>query len=179
MTTYVALLRGINVGGHKKVPMAALRELLGGLGYGDVRTLLQSGNAVFSRDEQDPGGVAAELERALADRFGFEVACVVLSAAELRAVVERNPFPPSSFEPAKFLVTFLSGPVDPGRLSGIDPEAYLPDEFRLGEREIFLHCPNGIGRSKLAEVLANAKLGVTATARNWNTVTKLLAMTDG
>jgi uncharacterized protein (DUF1697 family) len=178
VTTYVALLRGINVGGHKKVPMAALRELLTDQGYGEVRTLLQSGNAVFTAPQKGPAALGRELEQAIEDRFGFEVRCVVVSAAELRGVVERNPFPLSSFEPSKLVVIFLSGPVDPELLSGIDPQGYLPDEFRLGEREIFLHCPNGLGRSKLADVLGAAHLGVTATARNWNTVTKLVLMTE-
>ncbi|MFG2193430.1 DUF1697 domain-containing protein [Streptomyces sp. NPDC048639] len=178
MTTYVALLRGINVGGHKKVPMADLRDLLTGLGHGGVRTLLQSGNAVFTSDERDTGRLLAGLEKAIAGRFGFEVACLVLSAGELRAIADRNPFPPSSIEPSKMFVTFLSGPVDPERLAHIDPQVHLPDEFRVGERELFLRCPNGIGRSKLAEVLGRTDLGLTATVRNWNTVTKLLAMTD-
>lgn len=175
--TYVALLRGINVGGNKKVPMAALREVLTGLGYGGVRTLLQSGNAVFTSPAKAPEQLAAELEGAIEDRFGFTVGCVVLSAAELRAAAERNPFPLSSFDPPKLVVYFLSGPADPGRLKGIDSQKYLPDEFRIGEREIFLHCPNGLGRSKLAAALTGIDLGAVATARNWNTVTKLLEIT--
>ncbi|MEV6314338.1 DUF1697 domain-containing protein [Streptomyces sp. NPDC051776] len=179
MTTYVALLRGINVGGQKKVPMADLRDLLTGLGHGGVRTLLQSGNAVFTSDERDTGRLVTGLEEAIAERFGFTVACLVLSAGELRAVAERNPFPPSSIEPSKLFVTFLSGPVDPARLTHIGPQGYPPDELRVGERELFLRCPEGIGRSKLAEVLGRTDLGLTATVRNWNTVTKLLAMTDG
>jgi uncharacterized protein (DUF1697 family) len=176
--TYVALLRGINVGGNKKVPMAALREVLAGLGYGGVRTLLQSGNAVFTSPAKPPERLAAKLEQAIQDRFGFTVGCVVLSAAELRAAAERNPFPPSAFEPSKLVVIFLSGPVDPGRLKDIDPQRYLPDEFRLGEREIFLHCPNGLGRSKLAGILTDTDFGAIATARNWNTVTKLLELSQ-
>ncbi|MGP4002146.1 DUF1697 domain-containing protein [Streptomyces sp. 8N706] len=178
MTTYVALLRGINVGGQKKVPMAALRELLTGLGHGAVRTHLQSGNAVFTSPEKDPRLLARDLEQALAGRFGFEVSCIVLSAAELRAAAGRNPFPPSSFEPSKLVVTFLSAPPDAGRLSTIDASAYLPDEFRIGEREIFVHCPQGLGTSKLMPVLAKATADVVATARNWNTVLKLMAMTE-
>ncbi|MET8677918.1 DUF1697 domain-containing protein [Streptomyces sp. NPDC004647] len=178
MTTYVALLRGINVGGHKKVPMAALRELLTELGHGDVRTLLQSGNAVFTSAEKNRAKLVAGLEQALADRFGFEVRCIVLDTAELRAVADRNPFPPGSFEPSKLVVIFLTGPVDPGKLSGLDPEAYLPDEFHPGEREIYVHCPNGLGTSKLMPALGKVRLGVEGTARNWNTVTKLLAMME-
>lgn len=179
MTSYVALLRGINVGGHKKVPMAALRELLTGLGHGEVRTHLQSGNAVFTSAEQDPAVLVDELERAIEDRFGFEVRCIVLSAAELRAAADRNPFPPSSFEPSKLVVLFLSSPPDLGRLGTIDAGKYRPDDFRPGEREIFVHCPGGLGTSKLMPVLGKATGDAVATARNWNTVVKLLAMSEG
>ncbi|MEU8570463.1 DUF1697 domain-containing protein [Streptomyces pathocidini] len=178
MTTYVALLRGINLGGRRKVPMTALRELITDLGYEDVRTLLQSGNVVFTGGEQPPALLARELEQALQARFGFEIGCVVLTSAELRAVVARNPFPVASFDPSKFVVTFLAAPLDPAHLARIDPEAYLPDEFRPGERELFLHCPNGLGRSKLSAALGATDFGTVATTRNWNTVTKLLAMAD-
>ncbi|MEU6082646.1 DUF1697 domain-containing protein [Streptomyces sp. NPDC047108] len=178
MTTYVALLRGINLGGHKKVPMADLRDLLTGLGHGDVRTLLQSGNAVFTSEERNTARLVTGLERAIAERFGFEVPCLALSADDLRAVAGRNPFPPTSVDPSRMFVTFLSGPVDPERLAHVDPHGYPPDEYRVGERELFLRCPDGMGRSKLAEVLGRTDLGLTATVRNWNTVTKLLAMTD-
>lgn len=179
MARYVALLRGINVGGNKKVPMAQLRELMEGLGYTDVATLLQSGNAVFTSKEKNPARVATQLEAAIAREFGFEVAVVIRTRDELAEVIKANPLPGAQEAPSKFLVTFLSGAPDPKRFEQIDPAAYLPDEFRLVGREIYARFPNGVGNSKLATVLGGTRLGVTPTARNWSTVTKLLELADG
>ncbi|QRK10492.1 DUF1697 domain-containing protein [Archangium violaceum] len=178
MIRYVALLRGINVGGNKKVPMARLRELMQGLGYTDVATLLQSGNAVFSSKEKNTARLVKQLEAALAETFGFEVAVVIRTRDELAAAIEANPLPGAEDAPSQFLVTFLSDAPDPKRLREIDPAAYLPDEFRVVGREIYARFPNGIRDSKLATLLGGARWGVTATARNWNTVTKLLELAN-
>jgi uncharacterized protein (DUF1697 family) len=175
---YVALLRGINVGGKNKVPMQTLRELITGIGGTDARTLLQSGNAVFQHAVRDPGQLAADLEQALAAELGLNVSCLVRSAADLRRVVEANPFPMDAVDGARFLVVFLSGPAPVDRLAQIDPAAYAPDAFQAGEREIYLNLPDGIRDSKLAALMTGKGLGVTTTARNWNTVTKLLALTE-
>jgi len=177
--TYAALLRGINVGGNKKVPMADLRAVLTGLGLGEVRTLLQSGNAVFT-SEEDTDRLTAVIEAALADRFGFPVRVMVRSASELRAAADANPFPDPASDPAKYTVTFLSGRADPERLDAIDPASCAPDEYRLGDggRELYGHFPNGLGRSKLSPLLDKRRLGVEATTRNWNTVTRLVEMTE-
>jgi uncharacterized protein (DUF1697 family) len=176
MARYVALLRGINVGGNKMVPMARLKALLERLGYTDVATLLQSGNAVFSSKARRTAQLERELESAIAEEFGFEVSVLVRSHAELAAVVAANPMPGAEAEPSKFVVTFLSGAPDPARLAELDDEAYRPDEFRAVGREIYARFPHGMGRSKLAVALGKARLGVTATARNWNTVMKLVAL---
>ncbi|HYO52970.1 DUF1697 domain-containing protein [Archangium sp.] len=178
MGRYVALLRGINVGGNKKVPMAQLRELMEGLGYTGVATLLQSGNAVFTSKEKNPARVVKQLEAAIAEKFGFEVAVVLRTRDELAAVIKANPLPGAEDTPSQFLVTFLSDIPDPKRLEELDPAAYLPDEFRVVGREIYARFPNGIRDSKLATVLGGTRLGVTPTARNWNTVTKLLELAD-
>jgi len=178
MARYVALLRGINVGGNKKVPMARLRELMEGLGYTDVATLLQSGNAVFTSKEKSPAKLVKQLEAAIAQEFGFEVAVIVRTRDELAAAIQANPLPGAEEAPSQFLVTFLSDVPDPKRLQQIDAAAYLPDEFRVVGREIYARFPNGLRDSKLATVLGGARLGVTPTARNWSTVTKLLALAD-
>ncbi|MFD5752962.1 DUF1697 domain-containing protein [Streptomyces sp. NPDC127033] len=180
-TTYVALLRGINVGGHRKVPMAELRALLTGLGHGRVRTYLQSGNAVFTSDsdDEDPeSALAAALERAIEERFGFTVDCLVRNAAYLRAVADACPFPAGTLEGRQLHLTCFSGPVVPERFASLDPAGYLPEEFRLGDRALYLYAPDGLGRSKLAEALARPALskGLTATSRNWNTVVKLVEL---
>lgn len=178
MTRYVALLRGVNVGGHNKVPMASLRELMTGLGHADVRTLLQSGNAVFTSAGTDASALARGLEGAIASRFGFEVRCTVRSAAELRDTVERCPFRPDDHDPAKLTVTFLAGPADSGTWGRLDPADYAPEQFRVGEREIYAHSPDGLGRSKLMPVLSRTGRDLGATTRNWNTVSRLLAMAE-
>jgi len=178
MPRYVALLRGINVGGNKKVPMARLRELMEGLGCTGVATLLQSGNAVFTSREKSPAKVVKQLEAAIAGEFGFEVSVVLRTRDELAAAIQANPLPGAEDAPSQFLVTFLSDVPEPKRLQAIDPAAYLPDEFRVVGREIYARFPNGLRDSKLAGVLGGPKLGVTPTARNWSTVTKLLELAD-
>ncbi|MGX1880490.1 DUF1697 domain-containing protein [Streptomyces sp. NPDC055287] len=179
-TTYAALLRGINVSGHKKVSMAELRELLTGLGHRDVRTYLQSGNAVFATDAgASEDALAAALEQAMETRFGFTVDCLVRSGAYLQAVADACPFPAAELEAKQLHVTYFSQPVGPERFASVDPAAYLPEEFRLGDRTLYLYAPDGLGRSKLAEALARPALlkGVSGTTRNWNTVAKLVEMT--
>ncbi|MFJ9539994.1 DUF1697 domain-containing protein [Streptomyces sp. NPDC101225] len=179
MTTYAALLRGINVGGKKKLPMAELRQLMGGLGYGGVRTHLQSGQAVFTSGHGDEQSLAGELADAIEKRFGFSVDVIVRDHAYLAAVAAACPFPAAGLEAKQLHVTYFSAPVDAARFAEIDREAYLPEEFRLGERELYLYAPDGLGRSKLAEHLAKPRVnkGVIATTRNWNTVLKLVELT--
>ncbi|MEU6171700.1 DUF1697 domain-containing protein [Streptantibioticus parmotrematis] len=178
MTTYVALLRGINLGANNRLPMARLREMLAAMDASDVRTLLQSGNAVFEHADTDPDALAAALTSRLADEAGLTVPCVVRELADLRRVVLGNPFAGTDFDPAQLVVVFLSALPDTKRLNEIDRDRFAPDEFSVGEREIYVHCPTGLARSKLPIALSDKRLGVVATARNWNTVTKLALMAD-
>ncbi|MER5733714.1 DUF1697 domain-containing protein [Streptomyces sp. NPDC002138] len=179
--TYAALLRGINVGGHKKVPMAELREVLAGLGHTGVRTYLQSGNAVFTTARADAGleELARELEAAIEGHFGFRVPCLVVDGAHLRAVAAACPFPAATLEGKQLHVTFLSEQPGEERFAALDEDVYLPEEFRLGDRVIYLYAPEGLGRSKLAEALARPAVvkGLDVTTRNWNTVAKLVELT--
>ncbi|MEV6113170.1 DUF1697 domain-containing protein [Streptomyces sp. NPDC052109] len=179
MTTYAALLRGINVGGSRKVPMADLRTLLTGLGHTGVRTYLQSGQAVFTAGHGDEESLAAELTRAIEERFGFPVDVLVRDHSYLKAVAEACPFPAADLEPRQLHVTYFSAPVTPDRYAGIDQAAHLPEEFRLGDRCLYLYAPDGLGRSKLAEALSRAPVtrSLIATSRNWNTVVKLAELT--
>ena len=178
-TMYAALLRGINVGGSRKVPMADLRALMEGLGYGGVRTYLQSGQAVFTSGHGDEESLAAELAAAIERHFGFGVDVIVRDHAYVKAIADACPFPAAELEPRQLHVTYFSAPVGPERFAGIDPAAHLPEEFRLGDRALYLYAPNGLGRSKLAEQLARPRVnkGVIATTRNWNTVVKLVELT--
>ncbi|MEV7413824.1 DUF1697 domain-containing protein [Streptomyces sp. NPDC089919] len=176
--TFVALLRGINVGGRRKVPMAQLRALLEGLGYDGVRTYLQSGNAVFTAAEPDADAVRVELERAIEAEFGFAVPCVVVDGRYLRAVVAACPFPAAELEGKQLHATFLSRQPEPERLAGLDPAAFAPEDFRLGDRVLYLYAPDGLGRSKLGEALHRPAVlkGIDWTSRNWNSVLALVEL---
>ncbi|MFD0251848.1 DUF1697 domain-containing protein [Streptomyces sp. NPDC127113] len=178
-TMYAALLRGVNVGGARKLPMADLRALLTDLGHDAVRTYLQSGQAVFAAAHGDEESLAAELAGAIEKRFGFAVDVIVRDHAYLKAVAEACPFPAAELEAKQVHVTYFSAPVDAERFAPVDGPAFLPEEFRLGDRALYLYAPDGLGRSKLAEALARPRVtkGVVATTRNWNTVVKLVEMT--
>ncbi|MFD7445605.1 DUF1697 domain-containing protein [Streptomyces sp. NPDC059909] len=180
-SAYALLLRGINVGGHRKVPMADLRALLAELGHGDVRTYLQSGNAVFTSATRDEDALATGIGQAIEKHFGFTVDCLVRSGPYLRAVVENCPFPAADLAGKQLHVTYFSERIGPERLASVDAAAFLPEEFRLGECELYLYAPDGLGRSKLAVALSRPGLtkGVVATTRNWNTAVKLAEMTGG
>lgn len=177
MTTYVALLRGINVGGRQKVAMADLRDLLRGLGYADVRTHLQSGNAVFTSMAKPAEKVEREIEKAITKEFGLTVRCLVRSRQELAAVVEQNTLPTT--DPAKLLVAFLSAPPAASYVRGLDPAEFAPEEFRVVDREVYLWCPRGVTESKIVPAFSEKRLDRVATARNWRTVTKLLDLAAG
>jgi uncharacterized protein (DUF1697 family) len=178
-TTYAALLRGINVGGSRKLPMVQLRTLMTGLGHSDVATYLQSGNAVFTADHGDEESLAAELTGAIEQQFGFRVDVIVRDHAYLEAVREACPFAADELEGRQLHVTYFSEPVDAARFAEVDPAGYLPEAFRLGDRALYLYAPDGLGRSKLAEHLSKPRLnkGLIVTARNWNTVVKLVELT--
>lgn len=175
MTRYAGLLRGVNVGGHHTVPMAELRSAMTGLGWTDVRTYLQSGNAVFTTEEPHPGQA---LERLLADRFGVETRCLVRTHAELRAVAAACPFPVAELDAAKLLVLFLEEEPAPDHFAGLDTGAYAPDEFRHIGRAVYCHFPNGMGRSKLGPALEGVRPRLTMTGRNWRTVQRLTELTS-
>jgi uncharacterized protein (DUF1697 family) len=173
---FVALLRGVNLGPNRRVSMQDLRALLAGLGYQDVRTLLQSGNAVFAAPRRKPDALCAEITERMAAEFGMSIGCVIRTADELAAVVDANPFPDKASQGSKLAVAFLGGPVDPARFADTDPADFAPDEYRLGDREIYIWLPNGFSASKIPVNFWDKRVAHLVTVRNWNTVTKLLAM---
>jgi uncharacterized protein (DUF1697 family) len=173
----VAFLRAVNVGGHNRVAMASLRELLEGLGYGQVRTHLQSGNAVFTATNTPPERLAREIEGGLVAELGLEARVLVRTQAELERVVAENPLLDIAADHARLLVVFLSGPLDREALGELAPADFEPDVFALGEREIYAWYPDGVRATKLSNAFWERRLGVAATGRNWNTVTRLLEMT--
>ncbi|MGH3761545.1 DUF1697 domain-containing protein [Actinophytocola sp.] len=173
MPTYVALLRGINLGANRRVAMADLRSWLAELGYEDVRTLLQSGNAVF-RTPKRPATVQRELEARLAEHAGFTIDCVVRTADELRTVVEADPLGSIADDGSRYMVMFLGAEPKPPDFA---PDAFAPELFHVGGREVYFWVPDGVRNSKVLAAFPAGK-GDVATVRNWNTVTKLLAMTE-
>jgi uncharacterized protein (DUF1697 family) len=172
LTTYVALLRGINLGQRNKVSMRDLRALVAGLGGEDVETYLQSGNVVFTSAEQ-PRVLAPALEERIERELGLNVVVLLRTQAELAKVVAENPFDSDTYEPAKLHVTFLADTPERGRAEKLDAKRAEPDEFRVVRKEVYLHCPHGYGRSKLTNAYFEKQLGVAATTRNWRTVTNL------
>jgi uncharacterized protein (DUF1697 family) len=175
MTTYAALLRGINVGGHKKIPMAELREVMTGLGWTGVRTYLQSGNAVFTTGDGNPG---ARLESAIAERFGFGVPCLVRTAVELREVAVACPYPAAELDSAKLLVLFLEEALDEGHFGSVDAAGFEPDTFHHIGSAVYCYFPDGMGRSKLPAALESVRPKVMMTGRNWRTVQRLIELAN-
>ena len=176
MPRYVALLRGINVGRNKRVAMADLRRLLDGLGYTEVRTLLQSGNAVFTTPAGKPEKLARQIEQAIEDELGLDVKCLVRTGEDMRAVVDGNPLGDMATDGAKLLALFLSEAPDATLLAAHDPTQLAPKEIQLGDRVIYQWCPDGVLAAPPAGLFAEKHLDVTVTGRNWNTVTKLAAL---
>jgi uncharacterized protein (DUF1697 family) len=167
---HVSLLRGINVGGNNIVSMARLRALYEALGCEDVATYLQSGNVVFRRD-RDPAGVGRGVERAIKRELGRDIRVLDRSHADLAAIIGVDPFPAA--DPSRRMVMFLSAPPGDATAREVAHVKIGPDEARLLGRELHLYCPDGIGNSKLPGLLSERRLGVTATTRNWRTVTRL------
>lgn len=175
MPTYAALLRGVNVGKAKRVPMAEWRTLLTDLGYTDVATLLNSGNAVFRAAKRTPTKLAADIAAAIANHFAFDVTVIVLSAATLDIIVKELPMTIDESEYSRLLVAFVQDNKRLADLSVITPLVAPPEQFVVGTHAAYVYCANGILESKGGEALLG-KVGTSITTRNWATVLKLHAM---
>jgi len=177
--THVALLRGINVGGKNPLPMKALAEEFVAAGCGDVRTFIQSGNVIFSAPQgKDESQLAQSLGERLAERFGYTAPLVLRTTEELRAAIANNPYLALSAPEDSLHVMFLTATPDAGAVQKLDPDRSPGDEYRVIGREIFLRLPRGMARTKLTNAYFDTKLGVTSTARNWRTTTKLLELME-
>lgn len=175
MPHFVVLLRGVNVGAGNRVPMAEFRAALEALGARDVRTLLNSGNAVFASTSRSPERLAARIADVVADRFGVRTPVIVKSKAELDAIVQGNPFPPPAAEHARFLVAFA---MDPSTLDALRPVASLQhpgERFAVTPHAAYLHCVGGLLESEAGAALLG-RAGRQVTTRNWATVLKLAAL---
>jgi uncharacterized protein (DUF1697 family) len=173
-----ALLRGVNVGGANKIAMAELRALVAELGFLNVATHLQSGNVVFSAPGTSPEQAAAAVQAAIRERFGLGIPVLARTAQELARIVARHPLREVASNPSRMLVVFLSTRVDIAHVAELQEQQYAPDRFVAGEREIYVWAPNGVSETKLTYAFWEKQLGgVTATARNWNTVERLRELT--
>ncbi len=172
MTSYVALFRGINVGGKNILPMRELRNILASLGCEDVLTYIQSGNAVFSSAES-ANTLSGKVRDAVEAQFGFAPQVLLLSVEQFRAIVSANPYPEAEATPKFLHVWFLIDKAGNADIDGMNELKADSERFTLAEQYLYLHAPEGIGRSRLAANI-DRYLGVSTTARNWRTVMKLL-----
>jgi uncharacterized protein (DUF1697 family) len=177
MTTYISMLRGINVGGHKKIKMDTLKQLYVELGYTNVQTYIQSGNVIFQAQGIDAVIFAKSIAKQILEVTGLEVPVLVLKLDEMKQIVENNPFTlDSSKNTASFHVTFLSAIPDTTSVEKLKSTDFGADHFELLDKAIYVYCPTGYGNTKLTNTFFENKLKVTATSRNWKTVNELVRL---
>jgi uncharacterized protein (DUF1697 family) len=175
MTIYISMLRGINVGGHKQISMVALKAVYETIGMGHVKCLMQSGNVVFESKEKQRTQLARRIENGIEKRFGFKAQVFLLTAAELREAVEQNPFAyRPGINPSWNLIMFLSAKPDEDAKENLLKINAGVEQVEISGREIYLYYPNGIARSKLSNTLIERTLRTSGTARNWNTLKRLV-----
>ncbi len=177
-TTYIALLRGINVGGKNKLPMKQLAKLCEDIGCDNVRTYIQSGNVLLRAPARLADAFADQLTDRIQASLNLSVPVVVRSARELRNVVAGNPFIKAGADESALHVVFLADKPPKQQVAALDPNRSPGDEFIVKGREIYLRLPNGAGNSKLTNAYFDSKLGAVSTARNWRTVLKLLELAE-
>jgi uncharacterized protein (DUF1697 family) len=173
----IVLLRGINLAGRNRIAMPALRDALAGAGFDDARTYLQSGNVVFSSG-LSAGKLAEDFGRLIKKQFGLDIDVVVRTRDQLAKVVELDPLGDVAVDPKRYQVSFLDGKLSRETVQKLEAVALDSERFVVSGREVYAWHPSGVARSKLWALLAGRGLGVTATARNWTTVTKLLELAD-
>lgn len=177
MPTYIALLRGINVSGQKKIKMAELRQQLSAAGLKRVQTYIQSGNILFEHPAAPEGHLSAKIAGTIRAAYGFEVPVLVLTAAQLESIARANPLKAEAeADPRRTLVTFLEAVPEIDAVEALESARAASEQFRHIGKAIYLHCPDGYGRTKLNNNFIERKLKVPATTRNWKTVAQLLHM---
>lgn len=174
MIKYIALLRGINVSGQKKIPMAELREILAKSGLENVLTYIQSGNVIFQSLETDKSTLESKIHNAIKSNFGFEVPVLVLSPSELKNIFVSSPFPKEKKENSYFMMLYSKA--DKDLVNNISELSYPNEEFKITDKAVYFYCLVGYGKAKLGNNFFERKLKVTATARNYKTMVKLLSL---
>jgi len=178
MQAIIAMLRGVNVGPHNRFSMDALRALFGSLKLRNAQTYLQSGNVVFASNERNLSALCKRIDDAFEKTFGFRAAVLLRTEAEMRKVIAKNPFAErKDIEPSKLLVTSLAEDLSPEAQKQLEAIKVGPEEIKAQARELYVYFPNGVGRSKLP-VMMDRVLKRSGTARNWNSVTKMLEMAE-
>lgn len=172
-STYIALLRGINVGGKNKLPMKDLASLFTHAGCNDVRTYIQSGNVIFHAPSRVAQQLPVQIAQQIEKRFGFKIPVVLRTTEQLASVIHNNPFLPAGVPQEQLHVYFLADLPQASHIAQLDPNRSTPDVYLLRGQEIYLQLPNGMARTKLTNAYFDAKLSTICTARNWNTVLKL------
>ncbi len=170
---FVILLRGINVGGHNRVPMAELRDALGSAGFADVKTFIQSGNVVADVGERDEAKVVADAGAVIEEHFGLTIPIVARAAGDWQSILDANPFLDGVDQPKLLHVSLCDVVPSRDAMAAMDHTVFAPDQLIAKGRHLYLWYPNGSARSKLTGALLERKLGVTTTARNWSTMAKL------
>jgi uncharacterized protein (DUF1697 family) len=174
MQNYLAILRGINVSGQKKVNMNELKELFSGLGFINVRTYIQSGNVIFEHESSDQKELISLIEQKIREKFGFDVSVLIRTAGELKAAIESNPFiNMPGMDEEKLYITFLADEPQQAAIDKVSQLQFEPDRFIVSGEEVYVYCPDGYGRTKLNNNFFENKLKVAATTRNWKTVNEL------
>lgn len=179
MTTYISILRGINVSGKNLIKMDALRKLYEGLGYQNVISYVQSGNVVFTSDDSNPHELELKISRQIDKDFGINVPIIVLTIERLKRIIEDNPFSKDSDkEPAFLHITFLFSQPESPNLKTIENKKQNEEEILILNDVVYLYCPNGYGRTKLTNNFLEAKMNINATTRNWKTTNELLRLAE-
>ena len=177
MTTHLALLRGINVSGHSMIKMAALKTTLEAIGFQNVQTYIESGNVFVDTEEENPAAVGFKIKQEIFKAFGHEVPVVVIGSADLEACFKNNPFlKEKDIDTKKLYVAFISTTLQSTSMNDLKISQFKPDEASIDGNKIFIKYAVGAGKTRFDQKYIEKKLNVTATIRNWNTVTQLLKM---
>ncbi len=180
MYTFISLLRGINVGGQKQIRIPELAKLYEDAGFTNVRTYVQSGNIIFDTSERDQSVLSEVIERRILKIYKFSVEAFIRTPKDFKQLSDNNPFLKARHEdPAKLHVTFLKSTPAKSQINKIEIPDGSTDEYYIKEKEIYLFCPNGYGRTKLSNTFFEKKLDIPATTRNWNTINALYKITAG
>lgn len=178
MGVLISFLRGVNMIGHNKIKMADLSSLFREIGYHDAETYIQSGNVVFTAGNRlSPGKISYNIGRVIREKFGYEIPVLLRTGKDMEKIIKGNPYRErEDFDASRLAVVFLSEFPGEEQLARFRDVSYLPDEFRIAGKEIYIYCPNGFGRTKLHTNFFENRLKITCTARNWQTVNRLFEM---